>query len=478
MLNNLSINDLLRAVREYNEDIVYTVKKAYDMASTLHQNQYRKSGEPYIIHPLNVCYTLALMHADCDTLCAALLHDTLEDTHVTKEEIAKEFNDKVAELVDGVTKISNSRYLVNDDNLATTRKIIGSMTKDIRIIMIKLADRLHNMRTLEFKSPYKQEEISLETMHIYVPLAHLIGAHEIKYELEDIAFRYLKLDDYLKTEEKRNAIIADSEETLKMMTNNIKNELDKKNIESFISNKIKNIYGIYKRINMLGDYIDAHDVVALKVCLNEVSNCYLALGLIHEIYKPVNEKIKDYICRPKTNMYQALHTTVFAPNDLLIQVRLKTHIMNLVSTNGLSSYWYFFGDEARVQMQQDLKKKCQFYNSLEEINQVFPSNKLFVEHAGKEILSEKVYVFTTTNGLLIELPKGSTIIDYVFKVYKERAKYLEKVLVNGKEVPVSYVLNNNDIIRVTLNPLATNDLNAWENIAYTTTASKLIRKII
>ena len=478
MLNNLKLEDLLSVIKGYNPDSIPMVIKAYEMASILHQNQFRKSGEPYIIHPLNVGYTLALMHADCDTLCAALLHDTLEDTNITKQELIENFNPTVAELVDGVTKISNSRYFVDSDNLATTRKIIGSITKDIRIIMIKLADRLHNMRTLEFKSPYKQKEISLETMHIYVPLAHLIGAHEIKYELEDIAFKYLKPSDYLKIEESRNLIMANTADTLNLMQNTIQDELAKQHIECATMNKIKNIYGIYKRINMLGDYIDTHDVVALKVCLNKISNCYLALGLIHEIYKPVNEKFKDYICRPKTNMYQALHTTVFAPNDLLIQVRLKTHIMNLVSTNGLSSYWYFFGDEARVKMQQDLKKKCQFYNSLEEINQVFPSNKLFVEHAGREILSEKVYVFTTTDGLLIELPKGSTIVDYVFKVYKERGKYLEKVLVNGKEVPVSYVLNNNDIIRVTLNPLATNDLNAWENIAYTTTARKLIRKII
>ena len=168
MLNNLSINDLLCVVKKYDSDIVYAVKKAYDMASVLHQSQYRKSGEPYIIHPLNVCYTLALMHADCDTLCAALLHDTLEDTNITKEEIAREFNDNVAELVDGVTKISNSSYVVDSDNLATTRKIILGMAKDIRIIIIKLADRLHNMRTLEFKSPAKQEKISLETMHFYV----------------------------------------------------------------------------------------------------------------------------------------------------------------------------------------------------------------------------------------------------------------------------------------------------------------------
>ena len=476
MLNNLSINDLLCVVKKYDSDIVYAVKKAYDMASVLHQNQYRKSGEPYIIHPLNVCYTLALMHADCDTLCAALLHDTLEDTNITKEEIAREFNDNVAELVDGVTKISNSSYVVDSDNLATTRKIILGMAKDIRIIIIKLADRLHNMRTLEFKSPAKQEKISLETMHFYVPLARLIGAYEIKYELEDIAFKYLKPNDYLKTEEMRNNIIMNSKSALDIMQENIGNLLEQKDIAYSISSKVKNIYGIYKRINNFGNYVDKHDLIALKICLEELQNCYLALGLVHSMYHPYNEKFKDYICNPKANMYQALHTTVFAPNDLFVQVQLKTITMNYISTYGLPSYWYYMGDMARDKMQEDLKNKVHFYDSVEGIDRLFSSNQDFVNQIRKELLSKHLHVFDT-KGCVIYLPKDSTVIDYLYAVYKDKAPYVERVSVNGNLLDdYSYVLQNNDIVSITLGLQKNVNPEKWFGMATTSKKKKIIKK--
>ena len=481
MLNNLSINDLLRAVREYNEDIVYTVKKAYDMASTLHQNQYRKSGEPYIIHPLNVCYTLALMHADCDTLCAALLHDTLEDTHVTKEEIAKEFNENVAELVDGVTKISNSTYNVGSDNDATTRKIILGMAKDIRIIVIKLADRLHNMRTLEFKSPDRQEKISLETMHLYVPLARIIGAYEIKYELEDIAFKYLKPNDYLKTEEERNRLIDTSKSTLDIMQSNIGNLLEQKDISYSIYGKVKNIYGIYKRINKLGNYTDKHDLVALKICLEELQNCYLnsylVLGLVHKLYHPLNEKFKDYICNPKANMYQALHTTVFAPNDSFVQVQIKTTFMNYVSTYGLPSYWHYMGDMARYKMQEDLTNKINFYDSVEGINQLFSSNQDFVNQVRKEILSKNIHVFNS-KGSVIYLPSGSTIVDYLLTVYKDKAIHVDNVSINGNlSSNYGQVLNDNDIICVSFDESKVVNTTSWEKMTATSLGTRTLSLI-
>ena len=477
MLNNLSINDLLRAVREYNEDIVYTVKKAYDMASTLHQNQYRKSGEPYIIHPLNVCYALALMHADCDTLCAALLHDTLEDTHVTKEEIAKEFNENVAELVDGVTKISNSTYNVGSDNDATTRKIILGMAKDIRIIVIKLADRLHNMRTLEFKSPDRQEKISLETMHLYVPLARIIGAYEIKYELEDIAFKYLKPNDYLKTEEERNRLIDTSKSTLDTMSFNIGNLLEQKDIPYTISSKVKNIYGIYKRINKLGDYPDKHDLIALKICLEELQNCYLALGLVHKLYHPLNEKFKDYICNPKANMYQALHTTVFAPNDSFVQVQIKTTFMNYVSTYGLPSYWHYMGDMARYKMQEDLTNKINFYDSIKGIDELFPYNTpAFLNHVEQEIF-KNIHVFNS-KGCVIYLPSGSTIVDYLLTVYKDKAIHVDNVSINGSlSSNYGQVLNDNDIICVVLNEDKVADITNWEKMTATSLGTRTLSLI-
>ena len=306
---------------EYNPDAISDVKKAYDYARHLHNGQVRQSGEPYIIHPLNVAYILSEMHADSDTVCAGLLHDTLEDTNIKKEDIAHYFNQNVANLVDGVTKLAKMNFSSKQDqNYANTRKIITGITDDVRIIIIKLADRLHNMRTLQFKSEFKQKENSLETMEIFVPLAYYIGAYRIKSELEDLSLKYLKPDVYKRIVEKKIKLEETSGDILKEMLYKIETLLNDRNIPNEIKVRTKNIYGIYKRLSEGHKLSDIHDLLALKIMVDEIKNCYIGLYLVHSKYKPINDKFKDYICNPKTNMYRSLHTTVFGPDDNLLYI--------------------------------------------------------------------------------------------------------------------------------------------------------------
>ena len=356
----------------------------------------RQSGEQYITHPLNVAYILAEMHADRDTLCAALLHDTLEDTSATKKDIADLFNKDVANLVDGVTKLNKMNFSSKQEqNLANTRKIITGITEDVRIIIIKLADRLHNMRTLSFKSEFKQKENALETLEIFVPLAYYIGAYRIKSELEDLSLRYLKPDIYKSIEEKKKLVEDSSSQYLKEMLFKIKSFLDNKNIPNEIKLRTKNIYGIYKRISEGQKLSDIHDLFAIKIMVDEVENCYRTLYYIHNYYHPINDKFKDYICNPKTNMYRSLHTTVFGPNDSLVQTQIRTFDMDKIASFGLSTYWDIEKGKARDIMQEDLKEKYQFFKSLTEINAMFGDNQEFISQIKKELFSDKIYVYTS-----------------------------------------------------------------------------------
>ena len=415
-MNSITINDLLINLSEYNPDAISDVKKAYDYASYLHNGQVRQSGEPYISHPLNVAYILSEMHADSDTVCAGLLHDTLEDTNIKKEDIAHDFNQNVANLVDGVTKLAKMNFSSKQDqNYANTRKIITGITDDVRIIIIKLADRLHNMRTLEFKSEFKQKENSLETMEIFVPLAYYIGAYRIKSELEDLSLKYLKPDVYKRIGEKKIKLEEASGDILKEMLYKIETLLNDRNIPNEIKVRTKNIYGIYKRLSEGHKLSDIHDLLALKIMVDEIENCYIGLYLVHSKYKPINDKFKDYICNPKTNMYRSLHTTVFGPEDRLVQTQIRTFDMDKIASFGLTAYWDIEKGKARDVMQDDLKQKYQFFKSLIEINSIFGDNQQFVNQVKNELFANKIYVYTT-KGDIIELPIGSTIIDYAYKL--------------------------------------------------------------
>ena len=475
-MNNITLKDLLNKLKEYNPEEVDIVKKAYYYASNLHSGQTRQSGEPYISHPLNVAYILTEMHADRDTICAGLLHDTLEDTNITKEDISHDFNQSIANLVDGVTKLSKMNFSSKQDqNYANTRKIITGITEDVRIIIIKLADRLHNMRTLQFKSEFKQKENSLETMEIFVPLAYYIGAYRIKSELEDLSLRYLKPDMYKRIEERKEKLEELSDECLNEMLYKIEKLLKDKNIPSEIKVRTKNIYGIYKRLSEGQKLSDIHDLLALKIMVDEVENCYKTLGMIHNEYHPINDKFKDYICNPKTNMYRSLHTTVFGPDDRLVQIQIRTFDMDKVASFGLTAYWDEQKGKARDVMQDDLKQKFQFFKSLTEINSMFGDNQQFVNQVKCELFADRVYVYTT-KGDIIELPKGSTPIDFAYKIHTDIGNTMVGVFVNDEYVPVDYVLQNKDRVRIVTDDLSFGPREDWIDKAQTSLAKKKIRE--
>lgn len=474
-MKNIVLDDLIKILKEYNPEEIEIVKRAYDYASDLHQGQYRQSGEPYISHPLNVAYILSELHADRDTVCAGLLHDTLEDTKITKEDIAHDFNQNIANLVDGVTKLAKMNFSSKQDqNYANTRKIITGITEDVRIIIIKLADRLHNMRTLQFKSEFKQKENALETMEIFVPLAYYIGAYRIKSELEDLSLQYLKPDMYKRIEEEKLKIEEDSDECLKEMFATIQHLLNDKNIPNEIKIRTKNIYGIYKRLNEGHRLSDIHDLLALKIMVDEVENCYRTLGIIHSEYHPVNNKFKDYICNPKTNMYQSLHTTVFGLDGRLVQTQIRTFKMDKIASFGLTVYWDAEKGKARDIMQKDLKEKFQFFQSLMEINSMFGDNQQFVNQVKNELFSDKVYVYTP-KGDIIELPKGATPIDFAYKLNTDIGNTMVGVFVNDEYVPIDYILQNKDRIRIVTDDLSYGPRDDWMEKTHTSYAKQKIR---
>lgn len=474
-MNELTLDDLLEKIKDYSKEDIKKIKKAYNFADMYHAGQMRQSGEPYIIHPLNVCYTLAEMHADSDTLCAGLLHDVLEDTKATYEEIENEFNPCVAKLVDGVTKISGMNFSSKSEmKYANTRKIINGLTQDVRIIIIKLADRLHNMRTLEFKRKEKQQEISIETMEIYVPLAYSIGAYRLKCELEDLSLMYLKNYEYNTILEKKKKIENSNRNNLLEMLNKINRLLNDKNIPNEIKIKTKNIYGIYRQRCAGVNINDIHDLMALRVIVDEIDNCYQTLGVIHSQYKPFNVKFKDYIYNPKSNLYRSLHTTVFGDNDRLVQARIRTRDMDQIASYGLTAYWYLNQDGARDKMQEDLRNKWQDFNSLLELNSSFGDNEEFVSQVKKEVFSDKVYVYTP-KGEIIKLPKGSTVIDFAYKIHTDIGNSMTSAIVNDKSVGTDYVLQNGDIVKVITSVLAT-PKSDWEQKAQTSYAKRKIRE--
>ena len=472
----MTINDLLEIVKDYNPDEVDKVKRAYEYAAEMHKGQYRQSGEPYIIHPLNVAYMLAEVHADGDSVCAGLLHDTLEDTEATKEEIAELFGKDVANLVDGVTKLTRIGFSSKEEqNLANIRKLMMYFTIDIRSITIKLFDNLHNMRTLDYKSEFKQRENAIETMELYVPIADRLGTHRIKTELEDIAFKHIDPKMYGEIEERRQKIGADAQPYLDEMVTKIKGLLDEKNIPNEIRVRIKNIYGIYKSLRKGNKISNIHDLLAIKVIVDEVENCYRTLHLIHKEYHPINDKFKDYIANPKTNKYSSLHTTVFGPGDTLVQTQIRTAYMDKIATYGLTAYWDIYKGGAKAAMQNDLRENFQFFTTLSEMNEMAYDNQEYVRQVKSEIFADKIYVYTTT-GEIIELPKGATPVDFAYRLSTDIGNTMVAAIVNNEYVPINYELKTKDRVRIVTDELAFGPRMDWINIATTSCAKRKIKE--
>lgn len=476
-MEKLTLNDLLAKVAEYNIENLEIVKKAYYYAEELHRGQKRQSGEDYIVHPLNVAYILAEMYADKDTICAALLHDTLEDTEITKEQIAKDFNETVSYLVDGVTKISRMNFSTKEEqSMANTRKIITSMRNDIRIIIIKLADRLHNMRTLQYKSEDKQKENSQETLLLYVRLADRIGLHVLKRELEDLSLQYINNDEYNRIKEMRLKVAEDSKECIQEMLGTINDLLNNQNIPHEEMVRIKNIYGIYKKIQRGYRLTEIHDLLSLKVIVDNINDCYPTLRWIHWKYKPINRKFKDYISVCKPNGYQSLHTTIFGEDGRLVQTQIRTPQMNQVASYGLAANWGDYPENANLVMQQEWKTNDPFYDSLVEIDSQYANDKEFVDQVYRELLGDRISVYTQTGKL--ELPKGATPIDVAYNIHTEVGNNMVGAIINGKEAEIGKQLKQNDNVRIITDDTSIGPNASWLTQTATTKAKRKIKEAI
>ena len=447
-MDNITYGDLEKKVLSYTPLDVMKLRRAYDYAKRHHEKQKRASGEPYIIHPLNVAYILSFMHADMDTIMAALLHDVVEDTESTLDEIEKNFNKTVRELVDGVTKMTkldfNNKKELSAINI---RRLIVSLARDPRIIIIKLVDRLHNMRTLEYKNIEKQQEKALETLEIYVPLSYYIGANKIRDELENLSFKYLKPSIYGDIKKQRDDLKKETKGLIEEEVNKLKVLFKKNGIKANFEIRYKDNYSIYKKLIIKESFEMIHDMISIKVLVKNVKDCYIALMLIHEMYTPINDRFKDYIAKPKTNMYKSIHTTVFGPDNRLVQFQIRTLEMEQVAIFGLTSYWFKYKNNARIHMQKDLENNFQFFKEIKELDSTILDNIEFLSQVKKELFGSNIYVYTTS-GDVIELPEGATVIDFAYKIHTDIGNNMVAAIVNNESVSFDYKLSNQDKVRI------------------------------
>lgn len=477
-MENITYSILEKKILTYTPFDVPKLRKAYEYAANYHKEQKRASGEPYIIHPLNIAYILAGMHADMDTIIAGILHDVVEDTDSTLDEIELKFNKTIRNLVDGVTKMTrldlSSKKELSAINI---RRIIVSLAKDPRIIIIKLVDRLHNMRTLEYKSEKKQQEKALETIEIYVPLAYYIGASKIKDELENLAFKYLKPSIYGDINKQREDLKKETRELLIGIENQMENIFKKNGIKAKFEIRYKDNYSIYKKLLTHIRFEMIHDIMSIKVLVKNSRDCYLALMLIHKEFTPINNRFKDYIAKPKTNMYRSLHTTVFGPDNRLVQFQIRTFDMERVAIFGLTSYWFRYKNNARIEMQKDLEDNFQFFKSIKELDSTILDNIEFVSRIKKELFSSNIYVYTTS-GEVIELPNGATVIDFAYKIHTDVGNSMVAAIVNDEAVSFDYVLENQDRVRIITDSKAFVPKEEWLDKVVTTSARNKIMDFI
>lgn len=448
------------------------IDSAYEFASEKHHDQKRVSGEPYIVHPLNVANILCDIKADYCTISAALLHDTIEDCDVTFEEIENKFGLEIAKLVESITKINKLNFSGDTEALiANQRKILVGLTEDVRVIFLKLADRLHNMRTLWALSEKRQRANAKETLDIFTPIAHRLGINSIKSELEDLSLRYLKPDVYFQIVEKLNKTKAQRDNYVTKMKESVSEILNKQHVKHQIKGRSKSIYSIYKKLDKGKTFNDIYDFLALRVYVDTVEQCYQVLGLIHAKYKPMPKRFKDYIAMPKTNMYQSLHTTVFGIDGMVFEIQIRTYEMDKVAENGIASHWSY--KEGKSNMQSEMEQKLQFFRVLSEINNDENTDQEFIETVKEDVLKESVYVFTP-DGDVIELPKGSTPIDFAYRVHSKVGDTMVGAIVNNSIVPLDYELKDNDIVKINTNKNSTPSLE-WINIAHTRQAKNKIK---
>ena len=475
---NITIDELIDKFKKYNtnEKDIDLIRRAYYYAEKKHFGQKRISGDDYILHPLNVALILTEISADAPCMAAALLHDTIEDSDATKEEIEELFGSEVALLVDGVTKINKINFSSDSEaSAAYQRKILVGLSEDVRVIIIKLADRLHNMRTLDVMSEEKQKKKAKETLEILTPVAHRLGIYKIKSELEDLSLRYLKPEAYFDIVEKLNQKKVERDAAVSKMMDEVSSLLKEHNIPHEIKGRSKSIYSIYNKLAKGRPFSDIYDILALRVFVDTEQECYIALGLIHSKYKPVPKRFKDYIAMPKTNLYQSLHTTVFGIDGELFEIQIRTYEMDKIAEYGIASHWsYKEHKDASATSKDVMEQKLQIFRNIIELNEDSTTPEEFVSSVKKDILSNDVIYVYTPKGDVMELPEGSTPVDFAYKVHSEVGDRMIGAIVNDNIVPLDYKLNTGDIIKINTNKASTPSKD-WLNFVITTGAKNKIR---
>lgn len=460
------------------------IRKAYDMALRLHDGQVRQTGEAYIVHPLNVAMILAELHVGPATLCAGLLHDTVEDTKETYDDLVSEFGEDIASIVDGVTKLTQLKFASLEQKQAENHQhMLIAMAKDIRVIVVKLADRLHNIRTLYALPPDKSERIARETLEIYAPLAHKLGMFKIKAELEDTALKYVEPVWYAKitNQIKNNTSVRFS--SIEHTIEEIRSFLVPGNISHLeIKGRIKNTYSIYKKmLKQNKSFEDIYDILAIRIIVQTVGECYQALGMIHAHYTPVPKRFKDYIAVPKPNMYQSLHTTVISADGLIFEVQIRTEEMDKVAELGIAAHWAYKEnvEYSKEKEQFEIASKLKWYAELLKFSEEDKGSEAqeFVDTIKEDILNNNVYVYTPT-GEVIDLPMGATPLDFAYKIHTNIGNTTVGAIVNNRIVPLDYELKTGDIISIRTNKNSFGPSEDWLKLAKTSHARHKIRSFL
>ena len=473
---------LISMVKKYHpSDDVHLIEKAYKIAYKAHEGQKRKSGEPYIIHPVCVCIILAELELDKETIVAGMLHDVVEDTIMTSEEIAAEFSDEVALLVDGVTKLTQLNYVadkveVQAENL---RKMFLAMAKDIRVILIKLADRLHNMRTMQYQTPEKQKEKSTETMDIYAPIADRLGISKVKVELDDLAFRYLEPEMYHDLVNKIAMGQERRDEFIRKIVSEVKSHIEKAGIKATIDGRAKHYFSIYKKMVTQNKKLEQiYDLFAVRIIVETERDCYTALGVIHEIYKPIPGHFKDYIAMPKPNNYQSLHTTLIGPQGHPFEIQIRTYEMHRTAEYGIAAHWkYKEASDGKASSGNREEEKLNWLRQILEWQRDMSDNKEFMSLLKNDLdlFADSVYCFTP-QGDVKTLPNGSTPIDFAYSVHSAVGNKMVGARVNGKLVPIEYRIQNGDRIEIITSQNSKGPSRDWLKLVRSTQAKNKINQ--
>ncbi len=467
------LDELLKINPKYDTNFV---GKAFETGQTLHDGQLRKSGEPYFIHPIEVALILAKLGMDEETIIGGLLHDVVEDTEYTREELVEDFNEDIALLVDGVTKLGSIKFESKEEVQAENfRKLFLAMSKDIRVLIIKLADRLHNMRTIQFMKPHKIEEKCRETLEIYAPLASRLGISAIKFEYEDIALKFLHPEEFKDLQKKVSLRKSQREETINEVIDEIKESLDDMDLKYEIYGRAKHFYSIYRKMKNQNKQIDEiFDLIAVRVLVDSVKDCYSVLGIVHTMWTPIPGRFKDYIAMPKPNMYQSLHTTVIGDSGEPFEIQIRTHEMHEIAEYGIAAHWkYKEGNTAGNATNDDMK--LAWLRQSIEWQKDLADPKEFLETMKMDLFATQVFIFTP-RGDLFELPAGSTPLDFAFKVHSAVGCKCVGAKVNGKMVTIDHTLQNGDIVEIVTSANAAGPSVDWLKIAKTSNARNKIRQ--